>query len=276
MLYQCPLCSQELIKQDHFFRCNNNHQFDIAKEGYVNLIPANKKRSKNPGDNIEMMQARRKFLENNYYAPLRDRVAQLCTEQLSGKMGKVLDIGCGEGYYTHKIQTHITQTCPSAEVYGLDISKVAIRYAAKKYPLCHFSVASSQRLPFISKSLDLILRVYAPCHPEELKRCIMEGGAIITVTPAARHLYQLRERIYQDVHLHNETQEQISGFELEQQEKLSYLMTLHNGDALDLLQMTPFAWKATDSFKRYLSQQECFTCEADFILRIYRKKSGTF
>ncbi len=275
MLYQCPLCSQKLIKQDRLFRCINNHQFDIAKEGYVNLIPANKKRSKNPGDNVEMMQARRRFLENGYYGPLRDKIAQLCTGQLSksGQKGKVLDIGCGEGYYTHKLQSDVAQTYPSAEVYGLDISKVAIRYAAKKYPLCHFAVASSQRLPFINHSLDLVLRIYAPCNPEELNRCVAEGGSVITVTPAARHLYQLRNLIYPDVRLHDETPQQIAGFQLESQEKLSYLMTLHNSDSLDLLQMTPFAWKATDEVKLFLSQQESFPCEADFMIRIYRKNN---
>ncbi len=271
MPYQCPLCSQKLIRQDRFFRCSNNHQFDVAKEGYVNLIPANKKRSKNPGDNTEMMQARRRFLNSDYYAPLRDKVAQRCTEQLSGQTGQVLDIGCGEGYYTHKLQTDVAQVCPSAKVYGLDISKVAIRYAAKKYPLCHFSVASSQRLPFIDHSLNLVLRIYAPCNPEELSRCIVEGGSLITVTPAARHLYQLRDLIYPDVRHHDETPEQIADFQLVHQEKLSYMMTLRNSDSLDLLQMTPFAWKATADIKQYLSQQESFPCEADFMIRIYRK-----
>ena len=93
----------------------------------------------------------------------------------------------------------------------------------------------------------------------------------MTVTPAARHLYQLREQIYQNVRLHSETPEKIAGFKLEQEEKLRYLMVLRHHHSLDLLQMTPFAWRATNELKQYLSQQEEFICETDFMLRFYKK-----
>ncbi|WCE30654.1 23S rRNA (guanine(745)-N(1))-methyltransferase [Vibrio sp. SCSIO 43137] len=269
MSYQCPLCSQPLNRSDNSFKCPANHQFDVAKEGYVNLIPANKKRSKNPGDNAEMMQARRRFLNSGAYQPLRERVSELCTEQLNKTQGRMLDIGCGEGYYTSQIESDLS--LPDSQVYGLDISKVAIRYAAKRYPNCHFSVASSQRLPFAGNSLDLILRIYAPCEHSELARCLDDQGVLITVTPAARHLYQLRELIYQDVRLHSEQPEQIEGFTLTHSEKLSYPMSLSGNEALDLLQMTPFAWKTTEEIKTGLSQSERFSCEADFIISLYKK-----
>lgn len=269
MSYKCPLCSQLLKEKLNGFCCANNHQFDIAKEGYVNLIPANKKRSKNPGDNGEMMQARRRFLNNHYYAPLRDRVAQLAQESVLHQAERALDIGCGEGYYTSKLAKLLKQNNANIDVYGLDISKVAIRYAAKRYPNCRFSVASSQHLPFTDSSLDLIIRIYAPCNPEEMRRTLKPQGSIITVTPGARHLYQLRDRIYDGVRLHDEKEEAIAGFELKHQEKLLYNMELRKGDALDLLQMTPFAWKASPELKIELSAEESFTCEADFVIRHY-------
>ncbi|MDB1123378.1 23S rRNA (guanine(745)-N(1))-methyltransferase [Vibrio algarum] len=271
MLYQCPLCSEKLNLEQRFYRCANNHQFDIAKEGYVNLIPANKKRSKNPGDNSEMMQARRRFLNNGHYAKLQQKITQICKEKLIDTNYQILDIGCGEGYYTNELESQITKSGHSTNVYGLDISKVAIRYAAKKYPLCHFSVASSQNLPFVDQSLNLILRIYAPCNIEEMNRCIADNGVVVTVTPAARHLYQLRALIYDEVRLHEEAPENIDGFNLEHEEKLSYQLNLDNSDSFDLLQMTPFAWKATDSMKQRLQNETIFTCEADFMIRIYRK-----
>lgn len=271
MSYQCPLCSQTLIQTDNHFHCSHNHQFDIAKEGYVNLIPANKKRSKNPGDNIEMMQARRRFLNSGAYNPLRSRVSQLSCELLQDSQHRVLDIGCGEGYYTSHIQSTLSADKADSNVFGLDISKVAVRYAAKRYPNCSFSVASSQRLPFESHSLDLVIRIYAPCNSEELARCVDHHGHVVTVTPAARHLYQLRALIYDDVILHPEEAETLTGFTLSNEEKLNYTLSLSGAEAMDLLQMTPFAWKATEQMKSKLSQSIHFECETDFIIRTYKK-----
>ncbi|GAA5646620.1 MULTISPECIES: 23S rRNA (guanine(745)-N(1))-methyltransferase [Vibrio] len=271
MSYQCPLCHQTLSLNERTYQCENNHQFDMAKEGYVNLMPAHHKRSKDPGDNKEMMQARRRFLEGGHYDPMRQAVAQLCAEYLEEGQARLLDIGCGEGYYTDQVERTLSACSPTACTFGLDISKIAIRYASKRYPNCHFSVASSHRLPFADGSLDAILRIYAPCKAEELNRALSPEGVVITVTPAARHLYQLREHIYQQVRLHNEEPEQIDGFELAAQQTLNYIMQLPGNDAFDLLQMTPFAWKASDELREKLKSSTLFECEADFMLRVYQK-----
>ncbi len=273
MSYTCPLCHENLTLSERTYRCQNNHAFDLAKEGYINLMPVQHKRSKDPGDNKEMMQARRRFLEKDHYRPLKERVAQLCAEILSGSQHRLLDIGCGEGYYTTEVASHLTNQYAQSKTYGLDISKVAIRYAAKRYSNCHFSVASSHRLPFENGSLDAVLRIYAPCKAEELSRVVADSGIVVTVTPAGRHLYQLRDEIYPDVRLHSEEAEIIAGFELEQQEKLSYVMQLGDGDGYDLLQMTPFAWKASDALRDKLKSATLFECEADFMIRVYRKKA---
>ncbi|OIQ24796.1 23S rRNA (guanine(745)-N(1))-methyltransferase [uncultured Vibrio sp.] len=272
MSYSCPLCHQPLALTERTYRCANNHAFDLAKEGYINLMPVQHKRSKDPGDNKEMMQARRAFLQAGHYQPMRQAVAALCRDNTTSDNSKLLDIGCGEGYYTDLVASTLKKASRHPSVYGLDISKVAIRYAAKQYTQCHFSVASSHRLPFSDQSLDTILRIYAPCKAEELSRTLNEDGKVITVTPAARHLYQLREKIYPDVRLHSEEPEIIDGFELVHQDKLNYIMELKKGEAMQLLQMTPFAWKATEELKAELLNAEAFHCEADFMLRVYRKK----
>jgi 23S rRNA (guanine745-N1)-methyltransferase len=265
MIYQCPLCSSPLTQESHSLVCENRHRFDEAKEGYVNLMPVQHKRSKDPGDNKEMTQARRRFLNTDHYHALRARVATLLTEYVADT-NTVLDIGCGEGYYTD----HFAKSLSSATTYGLDISKVAIKYAAKRYPHCRFCVASSQRLPFADDSINAIVRIYAPCEPEEMARCLTDGGIVITVTPAARHLYQFKERIYQSVRLHEHNVESIPGCTLVHQEQLSYNMDLASNDAVDLLQMTPFAWRAPQTLWDHLSSVSTFTCEADFLISIYR------
>lgn len=275
MAFLCPLCHSVLSRQDQHFQCEQNHQFDIAKEGYINLMPSHHKRSKDPGDNKEMMQARRRFLDGGHYHRMREQVAALCRRYLTGSEARILDIGCGEGYYTAHIADVLKQTMDKAEIYGLDISKTAIRYASKRYPNCEFCVASSHRLPFEDGSLNAIVRIYAPCKDEELHRVLADDGIVVTITPAGRHLYQLKEKIYQDVRLHDESPEIIEGFDQIHQQQLHYPMSLTGPEALDLLQMTPFAWRAPLELRAELSAAGHFQCEADFMLTVYRKKKNS-
>lgn len=101
MSFSCPLCHQPLTREKNSYICPQRHQFDMAKEGYVNLLPVQHKRSRDPGDSAEMMQARRAFLDAGHYQPLRDAIVAQLRERLNEKATAVLDIGCGEGYYTH-------------------------------------------------------------------------------------------------------------------------------------------------------------------------------
>ncbi|ART80175.1 23S rRNA (guanine(745)-N(1))-methyltransferase [Oceanisphaera avium] len=275
MSYQCPLCHLALTPRVGGLECENNHQFDRAKEGYVNLMPVQHKRSKEPGDNVEMMQARRRFLATEHYHPLRQAVVDLCLHYTQHTPRQILDIGCGEGYYTAFLANALMAQSQCATCYGLDISKVAIRYAAKRYssPHMQFCVASSQRLPFADHSLNAIVRIYAPCEALELARVLNKQGVVITVTPAARHLYQLKELIYENVHLHDETSEELAGFALIAATKLTYDMALTGEQADDLLQMTPFAWKASLEVRQALTAMAELKCDADFMLRVYQKIS---
>lgn len=272
-VFICPLCQKLLEKQQGGWRCAGNHQFDQAREGYVNLLPVQHKGSKVPGDSPEMMQARRNFLDAGYYQPLRDAVTALLTEHVPGPDVRVLDIGCGEGYYTAGIAAAF-ESRPGAEIYGLDVAKIAIKSAAKRYKAIRFCVASSYRLPFADNSLSAVLRIYAPCKDEELARTIMPGGYLLTVTPAPRHLMQLKALIYQEVKLHEENEHPLEAFECVREQRLSYPMSLPPEASQALLQMTPFAWRATDAVRDTLAASESFTCEADFCLRLWQRKRG--
>ncbi|PVZ82794.1 23S rRNA (guanine(745)-N(1))-methyltransferase [Serratia sp. S1B] len=270
MSYQCPLCHQPLVYANQQWRCEQNHQFDCAKEGYVNLMPVQHKRSKQPGDSAEMMQARRAFLDAGYYQPLQQRVAELLATALPNKAQALLDIGCGEGNYTAALAERLAQQ-GGVKVYGLDVAKVAIRSAAKRYPAVSFCVASSHRLPFADHSLDAILRIYAPCKASELARVIKPGGVVLTVSPGPRHLYQLKGMVYQDIKLHAEHQEQLPGFSCELVEQLSFPMVLPGAQAANLLQMTPFAWRAAPEVQRSLADSAVFHCETDFAICLHRR-----
>lgn len=270
MTYQCPLCHQPLQRFDKQWRCGNNHQFDNAKEGYVNLLPVQHKRSKEPGDSAEMMISRRTFLEGGHYQPLRDLLVTLLDRHLPVEAESLLDIGCGEGYYTSAIEQGLNAR-RKMQVYGLDVAKVAIRYAAKRYGKVEFCVASSHRLPFADHSLDAIVRIYAPCKAPELHRALKSSGLVLTVAPGPRHLYQLKGLIYDEVQLHSDVEESLEGFERVSTESLRYEMALNGKQAFDLLQMTPFAWRATEAVMQDLAQRESFSCETDFTISLFRR-----
>ncbi|MGY0159276.1 23S rRNA (guanine(745)-N(1))-methyltransferase [Edwardsiella tarda] len=269
MPYQCPLCHSALRLDGRQWSCANNHRFDCAKEGYVNLMPVQFKHSRQPGDSSAMMQARSAFLQAGHYQPLRDAVQAALARYLPAPGCNVLDIGCGEGYYT-------ASWCEAAQaqVYGLDIAKVAIRYAARHYPAVRFCVASSQRLPFADASMGGVVRIYAPCNAAELARVVADGGCLVTVTPAARHLYQLKELVYPQVHLHEQKEELLAGFTPVASQRLAYEMSLSGAQAADLLQMTPFAWRAAPGVSEALRARSALMCETDFLIRVYRRDAA--
>jgi len=271
MSYQCPLCHQPLRFDAAAWRCENRHQFDRAKEGYVNLLPVQHKRSRQPGDSADMLLARREFLDAGHYQPLQQRVCELFERVLSGPGLSLLDIGCGEGYYTHEVAKRL-QARGEVKIYGLDVSKVAVRFGAKRYHNVEFCVASSHRLPFAAAQFDAVLRIYAPCKAEELVRVVKNNGYVLTVTPGPRHLIQFKALIYQDVKLHDETPERMDGFELVEQHSLNYPLLLNNEESAALLQMTPLAWRARPEVWGVLVTASEFVCETDFTLRLWQRK----
>ncbi|MGJ8694040.1 MAG: 23S rRNA (guanine(745)-N(1))-methyltransferase [Thalassotalea sp.] len=264
--YLCPLCSNPITPKGQSYICLNNHSFDQAKEGYLNLLPVQFKQSKNPGDNKAMVNARRDFLAKGYYQPLADKLVSLYQE-FCIKDAVMLDAGCGEGFYTHQHQQADNQ------VFGIDIAKEAIKKAAKKYKTCQFSVGTLSHLPFADQQINWILSIYAPILETEFSRVLAENGYLLTVTPAKDHLTELKQQIYREVKAHDETREPIQALTLVHQEHLNYQMQLSSGqDTLNLLMMTPFAFKATAEVLAKLSAVDNFSCQADFLIKIYQKK----
>lgn len=271
MLYLCPLCHAHLQNEDKSMACNAGHRFDLAREGYINLLPVHHKRSKDPGDNVEMIQARREFLDSGHYEPLRSLITSQLAQWLPENAPTMLDIGCGEGYYTSAFGELVKQR--DGECYGLDVSKAAIRMAAKRYMSVNFCVASSQRLPFDDNSLDAVVRIYAPCNSKELQRVVKPGGVVITAVPGPEHLYELKALIYPQVRLHPEHSELLAGFSLAGSIPLQTTLQLTGKEAGALLQMTPFAWHASEETKAALLSKASFTCKADFLIQVWQRDS---
>lgn len=270
-MYACPLCQQSLVRQSQQWVCQQRHSFDIAKEGYVNLLPVQNKRSSNPGDNAEMMQARRDFLNQGFYYPLVEKLAQIIQPLLPADP-LLLDLGCGEGYYTQALNKILSQTTnANPHFWGLDISKTAIRYAAKRDYSIQFSVASAYKLPFFENMFNVVTRIYAPSEANELLRVIKPGGYLLTVQPGAKHLFELKQAIYATPRQHDEQTASLDGFKSLGQQALSYPIQFRlERDLLNLINMTPFGWKLNNEQKNQLSQTIDLV-QADFLIHLHQK-----
>ncbi|MEO3879159.1 23S rRNA (guanine(745)-N(1))-methyltransferase [Rheinheimera fenheensis] len=263
-MYLCPLCQQPLTLNAKQYQCQNRHSFDVAREGYVNLLPVQQKNSKDPGDNKEMMQARRQFLHAGWYAPLAQAVATTLAEVAPQRL---LDLGCGEGYYTGIIKQQLANTA----VWGVDISKSAIKFAAKAQPNIAFSVASAYQLPFAANSFDAIVRIYAPSKAEELQRVLSPGGHLLTVTPGPAHLVQIKQAVYEQVRLHDDAIASLEGFAHLKRQRLTFELNFSRSeDVLALVQMVPLAWKFTAAQKQQFADG-LPAISVDFLLDLYQR-----
>ena len=269
--YTCPVCTSPLTITNRQYICEKNHQFDMAKEGYINLLLANQKNSKDPGDSKEMITARRDFLTKGYYDELTTALVSIISASNS-KEPRIMDVGCGDGFFIHKIKGELPNNSLKPFCLGSDISKSAIKYAAKLDAQIQFAVASSFKLPVQSSSLDFIIRMFAPGDDAEVVRCLKEGGRLLTVTPGPHHLYELREAVYNTPRLHEEKINLIPGLQQMFQEEISYTVTIDNpADLKNLLTMTPYYWNGDQATKDTFDALTSLTTQIDFIITVYEK-----
>ena len=147
MQYLCPQCQQPLIQEPQRWYCDNRHSFDKAKQGYCNLLLAQNKRSKLPGDTNDMVQARKRFLSKGLYQPVAEQIASWLLETPHTGQLNILDAGCGEGYYTDYLQQQLATKQVQNHVTGIDISKFAVKAAATRNKAITWFVANSAHLP---------------------------------------------------------------------------------------------------------------------------------
>jgi len=257
------------VRAENTLRCGAGHSYDIAKEGHVNLLLANQKASLSPGDTREMAAARRAFLGRGYYEPLSDRIASLIGTETPG--AEILDAGCGEGYYLRRL----LEALPGGDGYGLDISKEAVRLAARGGGASYVVASVHQDLPFGTSSLDIILNVFAPRSPAEFARVLRPGGLALVVVPAAGHLAALHD-VLGLPHIDGDKERRaVSDFDgalvLSHSETLRYTEALPPPDVFDLIQMTPTFWHLSDEARAGLQSLPGLDIEFAFTLIVLRR-----
>ena len=270
-LFRCPICAAPLERTERTYCCPAGHSFDIAKEGYVHLLPPNQKHSAAPGDDKAMAAARRDFLSKEYFRPLLNTLrCQILS--LSGESPKILDAGCGEGYYTAGIYEALTAAGKQPKMAGTDISKFILRHAARRCRAVEFAVASSYHLPLGDVSVDLLLDCFSPLALEEFRRVLRPGGYFLYVVPAADHLWQLKEVLYDHPYPNEEKETPYEGFTY--QAIVPVEDTIHlpcPADIQALYHMTPYCWKTPRSGAERLEKLETLDCRIAFRIHIFRK-----
>ena len=258
----CPKCQCALIKDKKRFYCENGHSYDIAKRGYVNLMPSMQKQS---GDDKDMVKARTMFLSQGYYEPLRTTLTNII-DSLSIKT--LVDAGCGEGYYTNEVKIKH----PQIEIIGFDVSKFAIDEACKASVGVQYTVCSVFHMPLQAKRVQAGLSVFAPFDEKEMYRVLEDDGYFIRVSPGKRHLMGLKEVLYQDVYENEDTSKQLEGFVLYDRKEVAYTIQINNAQQIwALFQMTPYYWKSSKQASDQLKGISSLETEVVFEIDVYKK-----
>ncbi|MBU5628125.1 methyltransferase domain-containing protein [Oscillibacter sp. MSJ-2] len=270
-LFCCPVCGLPLTRGSSAFRCPRGHSYDIAREGYTHLLIANRKHSADPGDDKGMAAARREFLSMGYYRPLLDALCGLAIRH-TGEAPRVLDAGCGEGYYTSGLFHALVQAGKAPVIAGIDISKSILRSAARREKAVEFAVASSYHLPLPDGSVDLLLNCFSPLALEEFTRVVRGGGFFFYVVPAVHHLYEMKQILYDDPYPNEEKETPYPGFTYESIVPVDFTMHLTcQRDIHNLFQMTPYYWKTPKSGAERLLAIDALTTRAGFRIHVFRR-----
>ena len=276
----CPIDGEQLHYQTQQLICKNNHTFDIARQGYVNLLPVQYKRSKEPGDSKEMVVARTQFLNAGFYTPVANKAVEIIRMLISDtKEICLLDAGCGEGYYLDHIANELERNPGQSMVslIGLDISKHAILAAAKRNKKITWLVGTNRQLPVCKGSVDIILCVFGFHSFEGFSHALKTGGKIILVEPGPDHLKELRQVIYTDV---NKDESQGASYDDQQGFSLVNKVSLHFQTAAleqaqirDLLLMTPHFYRASKEGKEAASYLDKLSITVDMVFNVLEKSA---
>ena len=245
----CPICEAGLHAGERTLLCPNGHVYDLARQGYVNLLIGH--RARQTGDSRAMLRARRTFLEQGFYAPLSDllnRVSLAHLARIPDPMA-VLDVGCGEGYYLGRLAAHLEQHGLGRAILclGMDVSKDAVRMAASARHRARFFVADVRtRILVADRTVSLLLNVFAPRNAAEFDRTTSTDGRLVIAIPGPTHLARLRARqglldIEEDKERHIVDQ-LAPAFHISERHDLVYEIDLPAPDVLHLLRMTPNYW----------------------------------
>ncbi|MBC52949.1 MAG: rRNA (guanine-N1)-methyltransferase [Gammaproteobacteria bacterium] len=243
----CPLDGAALADVGGSWQCDNGHNFDVARQGYLHLLPVQKKRSREPGDSKDMVAARQRFLAAGHYAQVAQAICGTLLDGLaSHRRATVLDAGCGEGYYLRQLAAAAQGSLRLAAL-GLDISKWAVQCAARRDHNMRWVVGSNANLPVLSGTLDRVLCMFGFPVYSEFARVLRNDGLLIQLDPGPSHLLELREIIYPSLKPARATRDDVpAGFARVAAETVRYTTDIvGTGPIQDLLTMTPHLYRAS-------------------------------
>ena len=263
MVLICPICGEQLDNQGRSYVCPNRHSFDVARQGYVNLLPVQQKHSQNPGDTREQVLSRRSFLEAEFYAPIANALVE--TAEKWNAQGPILDIGCGEGYYSTRLAEAM-----GAELVGLDISKEAVRCASAKYKQHQWLCATAAHIPVSDKSAGVMTSLFALTLPEEFARVLRDDGLYFQVLAAQDHLLGLKSIIYPELKLkEKDSVPVLAGFTLVESLPIRFTFTVEGEQIRNLFSMTPHVYRISKAGAENLHNPQILTDTASCVLNLY-------
>lgn len=259
----CPICGGSLEKFDRAVRCPAGHSFDVARQGYIHLLPVQRKHSRNPGDTREQVASRRAFLEAGFYAPIARTLAETALEL--GARGPILDVGCGEGYYSAALAQAL-----DAPLVGMDISKEAVRFAAARYKGPTWLCATASHIPVADRSAGVVTSLFALTLPEEFRRVLRPDGLFFQVLAAQDHLLELKRIIYPELKLRpKDSVPQLEGFRLVRSVPIRFQFTVEGSQVGNLLAMTPHVYRIGEAGAARLAATSRLTDTASCVLNVY-------
>lgn len=261
--FACPICQENLTLVESSLKCNNRHSFDLAKFGYVNLAPQIKQSANYDKENF---QNRQQILEAGFYQAILEVVSDLLSNSKNAKT--ILDIGCGEGFYSRKLQ----ERHPDKTFYAFDISKDSVQIAAKSEPnwAVNWFVGDLARLPIKDASMDILLDIFSPANYGEFRRVLSKDSILIKVIPTKNHLKEIRQKVqdqltkkdYSNQDIKNHFQEH---FTILSSQTASLTKTITADQLQALLSMTPLLFHV-DQTKIDWSQLTEITIEAEILV----------
>ena len=264
----CPVCKGILKREERLFRCDCGHSFDLAKQGYVNLLLSQQSKGRHHGDDKAMVASRRAFLEKGYYSPLREALAEEVYLYTADKAPVLVDAGCGEGWYDEGIYEKL----PHAALIGFDISKDALKWAAKRKGFAHLAVASCFSMPMGDHSADGVFNIFSPFAGEEYQRVLKSGGHLFRVVPGEKHLWELKSAIYEKPIPNRPEPKEIEGLSLIKERKVCFEITLEEKEDIEsLFQMTPYYYRTSREDHQKLLALDRLTTRVEFNILIYEK-----
>ena len=264
MDYLCPVCSQRLRREERRYTCPQGHSFDIARQGYVNLLTVQQKHSLDPGDTRQQVMARRAFLEAGFYAPISQALNQAALDY--GAQGEILDVGCGEGYYSARLASAL-----GSPLTGLDISKEAVRCAAGQYKAYAWLCATAAHIPVPDGSVGTLSSLFALTLPGEFRRVLRKNGLFLQVLAAEDHLLGLKSIVYDVLtHKQKDTAPALPGFALLESRQIRFDFTAEGEQIQRLFAMTPHLFRIGKAGAQRLAEATVLRDTASCVLNVYR------